>query len=80
LPILRRKPSAFCRPPRSGTKYVGNEIKLEVKQGRMVIFPAWLVHSVPVNRNAEERISISFNLIFKDFTESVSKPLWTGAA
>jgi uncharacterized protein (TIGR02466 family) len=61
-------------------KYVGNEIKLEVKAGRMVIFPAWLVHSVPVNRSAEERISISFNLMFKDFTEAISKPLWTGTA
>ncbi len=61
-------------------KYIGNEIKLEVKQGRMVIFPAWLVHSVPVNRSAEERISISFNIMFNDFTETMSKPLWTGTA
>lgn len=76
----RPQAASILPPADKWNKYVGNEIKLEVKAGRMVIFPAWLVHSVPVNRSAEERISISFNLMFKDFTESVSKPLWTGTA
>ena len=61
-------------------KYVGNEIKLEIKPGRMVMFPAWLVHSVPVNRSPQERISISFNIMFNNFAEAMSKPLWTGTA
>ncbi|HET6160370.1 MAG TPA: TIGR02466 family protein [Dongiaceae bacterium] len=76
----RPQAAGILPPAENWNKYVGNEIKLEVKEGRMVIFPAWLVHSVPVNRSAEERISISFNLMFKDFTESVSKPLWSGSA
>jgi uncharacterized protein (TIGR02466 family) len=76
----RPQAASILPPAEKWNKYVGNEIRLEVKEGRMVIFPAWLVHSVPVNRSAEERISLSFNLMFKDFTENVSKPLWTGTA
>jgi hypothetical protein len=87
----RPQAASILPPAGKWNKYVGNEIKLEVKAGRMVIFPAWLagrmvifpawlVHSVPVNRSPEERISVSFNLMFKDFTENVSKPLWTGTA
>jgi uncharacterized protein (TIGR02466 family) len=76
----RPQAQSILPPAEKGNKYVGNEIKLEVKPGRMVIFPAWLVHSVPVNRSPEERISMSFNLMFRDFTEAVSKPLWTGSA
>jgi uncharacterized protein (TIGR02466 family) len=76
----RPQAAAILPPAEKWNKYVGNEVRLEAKPGRMVIFPAWLVHSVPVNRSDEERISISFNLMFKDFTENVSKPLWTGTA
>lgn len=61
-------------------KFVGNEIKLEIKPGRMVMFPAWLVHSVPVNRSPQERISVSFNIMFNNFTGAMSRPLWTGTA
>jgi uncharacterized protein (TIGR02466 family) len=76
----RPQAQSILPPVEKWNKYVGNEIKLQVKPGRMVIFPAWLVHSVPVNRSAEERISMSFNLMFKDFTEVISKPLWSGTA
>jgi uncharacterized protein (TIGR02466 family) len=76
------RPQAYGILPqtRSWNKYIGNEIKLEVKPGRMVLFPAWLSHSVPVNRSNEERVSISFNIMFTDFTNAMSKPLWTGTA
>ncbi|MDX1484635.1 MAG: 2OG-Fe(II) oxygenase family protein [Alphaproteobacteria bacterium] len=50
---------------------------LEVEEGMLVLFPAWLVHSVPVNAGNEDRISISFNINFTDFTERVSPPTWT---
>ncbi len=61
-------------------KYNGNEIKLETRPGRFVMFPAWLVHSVPVNRSDKHRISISFNVMFSDFTAKMSAPLWKGTA
>lgn len=43
-----------------------------------MIFPAWLVHSVPMNTSDEFRISISFNVMFSDFAKTVAKPKWTG--
>ncbi len=65
---------------KSWNKYTGNEIKLETKPGRFVLFPAWLVHSVPVNRSDKHRVSISFNVMFSDFTAEMSAPLWKGTA
>jgi putative 2-oxoglutarate-Fe(II)-dependent oxygenase superfamily protein len=41
-----------------------------------LLFPSYLEHSVDPNPSAEERISLSFNLMFAGFTESLSKPLW----
>jgi uncharacterized protein (TIGR02466 family) len=76
----RPQAAGILPPVKKWNKYVGNEIKLDVKPGRMVMFPAWLVHSVPVNRSPQERVSISFNIMFTDFAEAMSKPLWTGTA
>ena len=51
---------------------------LPLEEGRLVIFPAWLAHSVAPNRDDAVRISISFNLMFTDFSASMSAPLWRG--
>lgn len=48
--------------------------------GRMVIFPSWLRHHVPSNAGADERISISFNLMFKNFAETAAAPRWQATA
>lgn len=76
------RPQAFhiAPPMPQWNKYLGNQISLEAKEGRLVLFPAWLVHSVPVNRSEEHRISISFNMMFPDFTATMSRPLWQGTA
>ncbi len=60
--------------------YNGNKVTLDVSEGRLIIFPAWLNHSVPVNRSNAERVSISFNVMFSSFTETMSRPLWKGSA
>jgi uncharacterized protein (TIGR02466 family) len=65
---------------RQWNKYMGNEIRLELKEGRFVLFPSWLVHSVPVNRSDEHRISMSYNIMFSNYTETMSRPLWKGTA
>ncbi|MDH3473523.1 MAG: TIGR02466 family protein [Rhodospirillales bacterium] len=51
---------------------------LSVKPGRMVIFPSWLVHSVTTNASDQLRISISFNIMFSAFAETMSRPKWSG--
>ncbi len=49
---------------------------LPVREGRLIVFPAWLVHSVEVNRGQAERMSISFNIMFANYGETMSQPLW----
>lgn len=53
-----------------------DQVVVTVKNGALLIFPAYLQHSVDANMSEEERISISFNLMFSSFTENLSKPLW----
>jgi uncharacterized protein (TIGR02466 family) len=56
--------------------YTGNEVVVEARAGRLIIFPAWLSHGVPANRSAADRISISFNIMFPSYTEEMSLPKW----
>ena len=51
---------------------------LPIKPGRLVIFPAWMVHSVVVNRSEGLRVSIAFNIMPDDFVENMSRPKWSG--
>jgi len=61
------------------TPYNGNIVTFEAKPGRLLVFPAWLGHSVPTNRSPHNRISMSFNLMFRNYAEELSAPLWKGA-
>lgn len=63
-------------PYKSDNRYSGNEASVPAKPGRMIVFPAWLVHGVPANRSARDRISMSFNVMFPEFTETMSQPKW----
>jgi len=47
-----------------------------VGEGSLLLFPAWLQHSVDANRSARPRISFSFNLMFAGF-EALARPGWT---
>jgi uncharacterized protein (TIGR02466 family) len=53
-----------------------DHVVVRVRNGTLLVFPAYLQHSVDANASEKERISISFNLMFSDFTENLSKPLW----
>ena len=74
------RPQAMTMLPRTRrySKFIGNEVGVEVKAGRLVLFPAWLSHGVPANPDQLERISISFNVMCTAFTETMSRPLWRG--
>ncbi|MBM3538651.1 MAG: hypothetical protein FJX55_12560 [Alphaproteobacteria bacterium] len=62
------------------TAYNGNIVLMEARPGRLLLFPAWLGHSVPVNRSPEVRVSISYNLMFRGYAEEISPPLWEGTS
>jgi uncharacterized protein (TIGR02466 family) len=53
-----------------------DQVVVNVKNGTLIVFPAWLQHSVDSNASEHERVSVSFNVMFSAFTEHLSKPLW----
>ena len=73
----RPQASVVLPPTHLQSIYSGNEIGFEDRVGRMIIFPAWLVHGVPANRSNRDRISVSFNIMFSGYTEKMSKPSWS---
>lgn len=53
-----------------------DQVVVRLTNGTLLMFPSYLEHSVDANTSEEERISISFNIMFSSFTENLSKPLW----
>lgn len=54
------------------------KMRLRVRDGSLVIFPAWLTHAVDPNMSDKERVSVSFNIMFSSFSETIAKPIWDG--
>jgi len=72
-----RVQTAIIRPPVTElTTANTDQVVVKVTAGSLLVFPAYLQHSVDPNGSQEERISISFNVMFSAFTENLSKPLW----
>ena len=73
-----RSQTGIIRPPVAELTAENTEqVVVRVKDGTLLLFPAYLRHSVDANASKEERISISFNIMFSAFTESLTKPLWS---
>jgi len=53
-----------------------DQVVVKVADGTLLVFPSWLHHSVDPNRSGEERISVSFNIMFSSYSETMSRPLW----
>ena len=43
---------------------------LKSKVNRMILFPSWLSHFVPINYSKSDRISIAFNAMLKEVSQS----------
>ncbi len=72
-----RSQTSVIRPPVTElTAENTDQVVVRVRNGTLLMFPSYLEHSVDANTSAEERISISFNIMFSSFTENLSKPLW----
>ncbi|MCY1183751.1 putative 2OG-Fe(II) oxygenase [compost metagenome] len=56
--------------------YNTDQVVIAVSDGSLLIFPAWLPHSVSVNRSDRLRISVSFNVMFVAYDATMSPPLW----
>ena len=72
-----RPQTGIIRPPVTKlTAYNTDQVVVAVENGALLIFPAWLPHSVDANRSDRPRISVSFNLMFTAYAETVGAPLW----
>jgi uncharacterized protein (TIGR02466 family) len=72
-----RNQAGVIRPPvMKLTAENTDQVVVKVTNGTLLLFPAYLEHSVDANTSEEERVSISFNIMFSSFTEKLSKPLW----
>ncbi|WP_028222687.1 2OG-Fe(II) oxygenase family protein [Paraburkholderia oxyphila] len=72
-----RPQMSVIRPPVTElTAYNTDQVVLPVSEGTLLMFPAWLAHSVPANTSAQARVSVSFNIMFDDYDTTMSSPLW----
>lgn len=72
-----RVQTAVIRPP--VTELVAanaDQAVISVTDGTLLLFPSWLEHSVDVNASLRVRISVSFNIMFSQYTDQLCKPLW----
>lgn len=61
------RPQAHVLAPAARERNAYNMARqgLAPREGRLVLFPAWLLHSVAPNRSAEARVSIAFNFALR---------------
>ncbi len=72
-----RSQTGVIRPPVTElTAANTDQVVVRVSNGTLLVFPAYLHHSVDANASGEGRVSVSFNLMFSAFTAAMSKPLW----
>jgi uncharacterized protein (TIGR02466 family) len=72
-----RRQTGVIRPPVVElTAENTDQVVVKVRNGTLLMFPSFLEHSVDANTSEEERVSVSFNVMFSAFTERLSKPLW----
>ncbi|MGH6894231.1 MAG: 2OG-Fe(II) oxygenase family protein [Dongiaceae bacterium] len=72
-----RPQAAIMRPPVTAlTADNADEVMVRVREGALLLFPAWLPHSVDANASRDLRISFSFNLMFNAYAETMGRPLW----
>ncbi|MGH8432539.1 MAG: 2OG-Fe(II) oxygenase family protein, partial [Solimonas sp.] len=65
----------IMRPPVGAlTAENTDQVVVKVKDGTVLLFPAWLQHSVDANRSGHLRISVAFNLMFSSYAETMGKP------
>jgi uncharacterized protein (TIGR02466 family) len=72
-----RPQTAIMRPPVTELTAENTEqVVVKVKDGLLLMFPAWLQHAVDPNRSDRMRVSIGFNVMFPAYAERMARPLW----
>jgi len=74
-----RPQAAMIAPPaRDQNLSNPDTITLDIRDGMLALFPAWLMHSVNPNMSDETRVSVAFNIMFPSFGTKMAGPLWDG--
>jgi uncharacterized protein (TIGR02466 family) len=55
------------------------QVVVRIKDGTLLMFPAWLRHAVEPNRSNRMRISLGFNIMFSAYAEIMARPSWRPA-
>ena len=72
-----RNQTSIIRPPVTElTADNTDQVVVKVADGTLLVFPSWLHQSVDPNQSDEERIGVSFNIMFPSYSEHSSRPLW----
>jgi uncharacterized protein (TIGR02466 family) len=72
-----RPQAGIIRPPVTALTAENTEqVVVQVEDGMLLIFPAWLQHAVDPNHSDALRISLGFNVMFRGYAETMSQPLW----
>jgi uncharacterized protein (TIGR02466 family) len=72
-----RVQTSIIRPPVTElTAANTDQVVVRVRDGTLLLFPAYLEHSVDANESGRERISVSFNVMFSSFAQNLGRPLW----
>ena len=58
------------------TAHNSGKVTLNIGEGDLLFWHSWLNHSVPPNDSEVERITVSFNIMFTDYTEQHSNPMY----
>ena len=53
-----------------------DQVVVQVSDGTLLMFPSYLEHSVDATSSDDERITVSFNLMFSNYVQTMSRPLW----
>ncbi|MGQ0802383.1 MAG: TIGR02466 family protein [Actinomycetota bacterium] len=72
-----RPQTSVIRPPVTElTAQNTDQVVVPVEGGTLLLFPAYLEHSVDANDSDDVSISLSFNVMFTEYAETMSPPLW----
>ncbi|MGI9265217.1 MAG: 2OG-Fe(II) oxygenase family protein [Gammaproteobacteria bacterium] len=74
----RPQAGMIAPPARDQNRSNPDMITLDVREGMLALFPAWLLHSVNPNLSDEIRVSVAFNIMFPSFGTKMAGPLWQG--
>lgn len=78
---MARTQTGIIRPPVTEvTAANADQVVVKVRDGTLLLFPAYLEHSVDANESARERISVSFKSHFLAFCREPRQATLEGAA